>query len=150
MRTGKFGAVWRAVAVAFTLTLAPAPLPAQIQALALPTAEQQALYRELVRELRCLVCANQSLWDSNSALARDLRAKVEDMVRAGKTRAQITAYMVERYGEYVLYRPRFSVTTIFLWLAPLGLLLVGLGVIANLLRRSVRNLDQDEESQGDA
>ncbi len=86
--------------------------------------EQRELYQEMLAELRCLVCQNQNLADSNADLARDLRTKTEEMVRAGNSREQIIGYMVSRYGDFVLYRPPFKSTTVVLWLSPFALLLL--------------------------
>ena len=89
------------------------------------TAQQESLYTGLIGELRCLVCANQSLSDSNADLAKDLRGKVREMVARGRSRAEIIDYLVNRYGEYVLYRPRFSPATFFLWVGPFLAVLAG-------------------------
>lgn len=93
---------------------------------------QEKVYADLITELRCLVCANQSLADSNSGLAGDLRARVREMLRAGQGRAEITDYMVGKYGEYVLYRPRFSAANWFLWLAPFLAVIGGLIFVRRL------------------
>ena len=120
----------RFAVVMFIATLGtPAPAPAQVEATQFESAQQEFLYNDLIGELRCLVCANQSLSDSNSDLAKDLRGKVHDMVRGGRSRAQIIDYLVARYGEYVLYRPRFSRANVFLWFAPLLAVLAGLAFI---------------------
>ncbi len=106
-----------------------APAVAQVEAVRFASAQQASLYRELIGELRCLVCANQSLSDSNADLAKDLRVKVRDMVADGQSRAMIVDYMVARYGTYILYRPRFSVANFFLWVAPLAVVVAGLVVV---------------------
>ena len=79
-----------------------------------------------MRELRCLVCANQSLRDSNAGLAEDLRSKTRELIIAGHNRAEILNYMAERYGEYVRYRPGFYSATVVLWIAPFIVALAGL------------------------
>jgi cytochrome c-type biogenesis protein CcmH len=83
---------------------------------------QEARARALSAELRCLVCQNQSIDDSNAPLAKDLRVLVREQITAGKTDAQVIGYVVARYGEFVLLRPRFTWSTALLWLAPLLLL----------------------------
>ena len=83
-----------------------------------PTPELADRYRGLVGEIRCLVCQNQSIADSNAELARDLRDKVDEMLRAGRSDEAILAYMVDRYGNFVRYRPPFDATTLLLWLGP--------------------------------
>ena len=83
-----------------------------------PTPELADRYRGLIGEIRCLVCQNQSIADSNVELARDLRDKVDEMLRAGRPDEEILAYMVDRYGNFVRYRPPFDATTLLLWLGP--------------------------------
>lgn len=116
----------------------PDSLPARVEAVRFETAQQESLYSGLIGELRCLVCANQSLSDSNSDLAEDLRGKVRDMVGRGQGRDEIVDYMVTRYGEYVLYRPRFSPANFFLWLAPFAAALAGLGFVVVMATRKPR------------
>ena len=81
-------------------------------------ATQERRYHKLIDELRCLVCQNQNLADSNAQLALDLRNKVFEMVTSDKTDKQVTDYMVERYGEYVLYNPPLDLVTSILWIGP--------------------------------
>ena len=91
-----------------------------------PSMEER--YNDLTLELRCLVCQNQNLADSDAPLAQDLRKEIYDMMMAGQDDAQIKTFMVERYGDFVLYRPAMSGNTLLLWLMP-GILL-GVGAIA--------------------
>ena len=93
----------------------------------LPTPELQARYDNLINELRCLVCQNQSIADSNAGLASDLRREVHSMLLAGKTDAEILKFMTDRYGDFVLFRPPFVRRTLLLWLAPA--LLLGIGTL---------------------
>jgi cytochrome c-type biogenesis protein CcmH len=83
---------------------------------------QEARARALSAELRCLVCQNQSIDDSNAPLAKDLRVLVREQITAGKTDGEVIGYVVARYGEFVLLRPRLTWSTALLWLAPLLLL----------------------------
>ena len=85
-------------------------------------------------ELRCLVCQNQTIADSNAELAVDLRRQIREQIAAGKTDDQIIGFMVGRYGEFVLYRPRFKATTLLLWLGPALLVLAGFWTLARSLR----------------
>ena len=101
------------------------------------TPEGEALYKDLIQELRCLVCQNQNIADSDADLAVDLRREIFTMIDAGGTRHDIIDFMVQRYGEFVLYKPRFSTRTLILWLAPAVLLLMGAIV---MWRSSVRGL----------
>ena len=91
--------------------------------------------RHLSEKLRCLVCQNQSLADSNAELAEDLRGQVRAQVAAGKSDEQIIGYMVERYGDFVLYEPPFKTTTAPLWIGPFALLLIALAALVVVLRR---------------
>lgn len=93
------------------------------------TPEGANLYDTLIKELRCLVCQNQNIADSNADLAVDLRREIYTMIQAGSTKANIIDFMVQRYGEFVLYNPRFSSRTIILWVAPLLLLLLGVFIM---------------------
>lgn len=100
--------------------------------------EQTSRYQNLINELRCLVCQNQNIADSNAPLANDLREQVQAQILAGRSDSEITRYLTDRYGDFVLYRPPFKASTALLWLAPLlllaGALLAGLA----FLRRSRR------------
>ena len=95
----------------------------------------EARYRALISELRCLVCQNQTLADSNAPLAVDLRDEVREQLAAGASDDEVVAYLTARYGDFVLYRPRFTAMTAALWLAPLLLLLLALAVAWRALRR---------------
>ncbi len=87
-------------------------------------------------ELRCLVCQGQSLADSNSEFAVDMRAQIQEMMEGGMNDRQVVDFMVERYGDYVRYRPPFKATTMLLWFGPFILLAVGVAVLyTNILRR---------------
>ncbi len=99
------------------------PSSAGVDVVAFDDPGQEALYQEMIRELRCLVCQNQNLADSNAELAQDLRRKTVELVKAGKDREAIVDYMVSRYGDFVLYHPRFNAKTAFLWISPLILFL---------------------------
>ena len=95
----------------------------------------QERYEKIIDEVRCLKCQNQTIKDSNAFLAADLRREIRRMLDEGKTDAEIFDFLVARYGEFALYRPRMSGKTLVLWLAP-GLLLLGGGfVLLNILRR---------------
>jgi cytochrome c-type biogenesis protein CcmH len=97
--------------------------------------ELQARYEHIIEEVRCLKCQNQSIKDSNAFLAGDLRREIRRMLSEGKTDDEIYDFLVTRYGEFALYRPRMSGKTLILWIAPIGLLLVGGFVLVNILRR---------------
>jgi cytochrome c-type biogenesis protein CcmH len=110
-------------AVAGVLCMAAAADPAE----RLRDPSQEARARHLFEQVRCLVCQNESIDDSQADLARDLRGIVREQVRAGRSDDQIKRFLVDRYGEFVLLRPSFSVGNAALWLAPFGV--VGLGLL---------------------
>lgn len=99
---------------------------------------QQRQYEALLPELRCLVCQNETLADSEAPLAEDLRREVAEMVRAGQSSAAIKDFLVDRYGDFVLYRPTVKPLTYALWFGPFALLLLGTGVWLALTRRTRR------------
>jgi cytochrome c-type biogenesis protein CcmH len=92
-------------------------------------------YKALVKELRCPKCQNQNLADSNSPIADDLRREVYELLQQGKADIEIVDFMVKRYGEFVLYRPRVSSLTYVLWFGPALLLLIGFIVVVLILRK---------------
>ena len=100
-----------------------------------PAAEVDRRLQSLSGELRCLVCQNQSLADSDAELAIDLRREIRRMIEAGKSDAEIRDFLVARYGDFILYEPPFKPLTLLLWLGPLFFLLLGLGLLLRSLRR---------------
>jgi len=89
------------------------------------TKEQETLYQNLAKELRCLVCQNQNLADSDAGLAKDLKNQVAEFVKAGQDATTIKQYMVDRYGDFVTYDPPLNASTYFLWFSPLVVFLMG-------------------------
>lgn len=122
--------------------LVPIAAAAVVDPETLPDPELDARYRELIAEIRCLVCQNQSLADSNAALAVDLREQVRSMLVEGATDEEVVDYLTARYGDFVLYRPPFRASTAALWLSPLLFLLVIAGVAWRLLRAGRRPAEQ--------
>ncbi len=106
--------------------------------------ELQARYETIISEVRCLQCQNQSIKDSNVFLAADLRREIRRMLGEGKTDAQIYDFLVARYGDFALYRPRMSGKTLVLWLAPLLLLAGGALIMLRVVRRRM-TLPIDDE-----
>lgn len=98
-------------------------------------AEDEARYKELIAELRCPKCQNQNLLDSDAPIAADLRRKTRSLIDQGKSNQEVKDYMLERYGDFVLYKPRFTAATAFLWLGPFLLLAI---VVFTLLIRIKR------------
>ncbi len=126
------------------LLLVTAPALAIDTGKAFDDPELQARYEKIIDEVRCLKCQNQTIKDSNAFLAADLRREIRRMLSEGKTDAEIYAFLVERYGEFALYRPRAAGKTLILWLAPLLLLAGGGVVLWRILRRRMA-LPVDDE-----
>jgi cytochrome c-type biogenesis protein CcmH len=108
---------------------------ARVEVYEFDNAEQEARYNKLIAELRCLVCQNQNLADSNAELAVDLRRKTYTMVKADKSEREIADFMVARYGEFVLYRPPFNSRTLLLWIGPFLILVLGVGLLIGTIRK---------------
>ncbi len=110
-------------------------------------ADEEARYQQLTAELRCVVCQNQNLADSNAPLAQDLRKKIHSMMQAGRTDDEIKQFLIDRYGDFVLYMPPVKSNTLVLWLMPAVLLFGGALVVVIVVRK--RSLDpggQEEEN----
>jgi cytochrome c-type biogenesis protein CcmH len=147
-----------AAALLAVLLVLAAALPAslafaQAQALSDPTPlvfkgpAEEARFHTLTRELRCVMCQNQSLADSDAPIAHDLRREVLSLMESGKTDAQIKQYLVQRYGEFVLYKPRVEERTWLLWFGPLLVLLAGATVLGLRLKRNRRQPIPDDDTQ---
>ncbi|MCJ8298265.1 MAG: cytochrome c-type biogenesis protein CcmH [Pseudomonadales bacterium] len=121
--------------IALPLLLLSMALSAAIDTYEFDNNTQRKRFQQLSQELRCPKCQNQNLAGSNSAIASDLRDKLYQMVRAGQSTAQIKTYMVERYGEFVLYKPSMNSMTYALWYGPFVLLFIGLLVVVALSRK---------------
>ena len=96
---------------------------------------EETRFHHLTSELRCVMCQNQSLADSNAQIAHDLRREVLDLMREGKSDREVKQFLVERYGEFVLYKPEVTPGTWLLWFGPLVLVLIGGIVVWSILRR---------------
>ena len=127
------------LAMLLWLATLPAFAQANQQANAAPLqfrdTSEEARFHALAAELRCVMCQNQSLADSNAQIAYDLRSEVLDLMREGRSDAEIKEFLVARYGEFVLYRPRMEASTWLLWLGPLVLLAGGGFVVAHVVRK---------------
>ena len=145
---------WRLLALSLWLALSSLPLPAKEAA---PLAADEATEQRLVdisSELRCLVCQNESLAGSRAELANDLRREIRNQIKAGKTNSEIMEFMVNRYGDFVRYRPPLKGSTLLLWFGPALLLLGALAFLVRYLRRrnqgiSDAPLSDDEQRQAD-
>ena len=115
--------------------LFPPPLQAAIESYEFESTQMEADYYRLVRELRCLVCQNQNLAGSNADLAKDLRRQTYELLAQGKTPDQVAQYMVDRYGDFVLYRPRLKRDTLLLWFGPFVMLVLVLWLVIRAMRK---------------
>lgn len=109
---------------------------AKVEMLSFTVPENEARYKKLTAELRCMVCQNQNIASSNADLAKDLRQQVYTHIKKGQSDEEIIAFMVARYGEFVLYRPRLNARTALLWLGPFVLLVGGMFLMIRLMRRT--------------
>ena len=110
--------------------------------------EMQARYEKISSEVRCLVCQNQTIKDSNAFLAADLKREIRRLMEEGKTDAEIYDFLVARYGDFVLYSPRKSGKTLVLWIAPFLFIAVG-GVVALRVVRSRMTMSPDDDTDSD-
>ena len=123
----------------FGILLIQAPFAESIEASIFETEEQQSRYTQLIEDIRCPVCQGQSIGGSNSGLAKDLREKVREMILDGQSDPEIYSYMVERYGDFVVYKPPINIKTYLLWFAPLFILILSL---IFLFRSTKRNTEK--------
>jgi cytochrome c-type biogenesis protein CcmH len=106
----------------------------------------QQRYLGLINELRCMQCQNETLADSNVGLAADLRLEIHQLILAGKTDDQIRDYLVARYGDFILFRPRMNLHNLWLWAAPGIMLIAGLGIAVRVVRQRARLPIGDDDS----
>lgn len=126
------------LAALLTLLLAAVPALAAIDPLPFSSEAERERYYALAGELRCMVCQNQSLADSDAPLARDLRRELFELMQSGRSDGQIKAYLTERYGDFVLYRPPLDRRTWWLWFGPGVLAIIGLVAVAVIVRKRRR------------
>ena len=144
------------VLLVLLIALWSAPALALIAGEELDDPALEARAREISKELRCLVCQNQSIDDSNAELAKDLRALVRERLLAGDSDSEVTAYVVARYGDFVLLRPPFKASTYALWLGPAVILVLAFAGAGVYMRRQSRHvaeaapLDDDERRRLDS
>jgi cytochrome c-type biogenesis protein CcmH len=111
----------------------------------------QARYEKLIAEVRCVTCQNQNIKDSNAFIASDLRREIRRMIGEGKSNEEVTDFLVTRYGDFVLYRPRFEGKTLALWIAPFLLVLFGgLSLVRVVRHRMTLPIDDESGGNGDA
>jgi cytochrome c-type biogenesis protein CcmH len=131
---------WLAPLIIVLALASPAAMAVQPDEV-LPDAALEARARALSKELRCMVCQNQSIDDSDAPLARDLRVLLRERLQAGDSDRQVIDFLVDRYGEFVLLKPRFSAHTALLWLGPAAILLIGAFGLFLALRRQRADSD---------
>ena len=138
------------------ITLFAALVLMSVPALAIDTGkafedpEMQARYERLIAETRCVTCQNQSIKDSNAFIAADLRREIRRLMAEGKTNDEIADFLVTRYGDFVLYRPRMTGKTLALWIAPFVLILFGGVALVRVVRRRMSMPLDDEDKAGGA
>ena len=140
------------ILVILCLSLLSALSYAEIEHHEFKSIEQEQSYQTLISELRCLVCQNQTIADSNADLAKDLRRQVYEMLQQGQSQQQIADFMTERYGDFVLYNPNFNLKTGLLWLGPALFLLMGLIAVLLFARKKPNTetgLTSEQKSQLD-
>lgn len=120
-----------------------------IEAYSFDNKEQEKVYQSLIEDLRCLVCQNQNIAESNAELAKDMRRKTHEMVIQGKSEKEISAFMVTRYGDFVLYRPPFEPMTWLLWFGPFIIFLIGLVFVVRFMKSQNAGAQTESLSEED-
>ena len=118
----------------YSLTFSLMSVAAPIETFKFESAETEKIFHKLSEEIRCLVCQNQNIAESNADLAKDLRLEIYTMLSAGKSEEEIVDFMVQRYGDYVLYRPPFKPMTWLLWFGPIIIFAFGLVYVVRLMK----------------
>jgi cytochrome c-type biogenesis protein CcmH len=123
------------LALCLLLGASPAHAGVTLEAFKFNSKAEEQHFKDLIEELRCLVCQNQSLADSDAELAHDLRAEVYDMIQAGKSDDEIVTFLVTRYGDFVLYNPPVKPSTYLIWFGPFVLMLIAVLLLLRSIRR---------------
>ena len=131
------------VFLVMALLLTPPVVAAPVVTYEFASEEQEALFNKLSNELRCLVCQNQSIADSNAELATDLRDEIYDMLQQGNSEEEIVEFMVARYGDFVLYNPPMKPMTWLLWFGPAFALLAGFFFVVRIINRQKKSAVAD-------
>ncbi|MBM7334211.1 MAG: cytochrome c-type biogenesis protein [Alcanivorax sp.] len=139
--------VFPALSLVLCALLLASPLRAAIDLYQFDNTEQQDRFHRLTEELRCPKCQNQSIADSDAEIARDMRERTARMIREGRSDQEVVNFFVDRYGDFVSYRPPVNERTVILWMGPLGLLLLGVLAIVLLVRRASRRAELEEDDQ---
>jgi cytochrome c-type biogenesis protein CcmH len=131
------------------LSVAVEAIAAPIETFKFASPDTEKVFHKLSEELRCLVCQNQNIAESNADLAKDLRLEIYNMLTDGKTEDEIVDFMVQRYGDYVLYRPPFKPMTWLLWFGPLIVFVIGLIFAIRFMRAQSSESSQESLSEED-
>ncbi len=131
--------------LSFSLQLSAAP----IETFKFDSPETEKIFHKLSEELRCLVCQNQNIAESNASLAKDLRLEIYTMLSEGKSEAEIVDFMVARYGDYVLYRPPFKPMTWLLWFGPIIVFIFGLIFVVRYMKSQAAEAEPEELTEAD-
>jgi cytochrome c-type biogenesis protein CcmH len=134
--------VFRAVCIALCLSFSTVAL-AEIAGFPFKNEAQEERFETLASQLRCLVCQNQSLADSDAPLAQDLRSELYEQIQTGNSNDQIISFLTGRYGDFILYKPAFNARTLLLWLSPLLLFIIGVVCLFRF------NLKSGQEAEGE-
>ena len=137
------------LALSVTLFFSVAVNSAPIETFKFDSPDKEKVFHKLSEELRCLVCQNQNIAESNAGLAKDLRLEIHTMLSEGKTEAEIVDFMVQRYGDYVLYRPPFNPMTWLLWFGPLIIFIIGLIFAVRFMKAQSTDAQSDNLSDED-
>lgn len=125
----------RKILILVLLLMPHAVIAAPMDQFEFDSSEQEEAFHRLSQELRCLVCQNQAIAESDAGLAKDLRTEIHKMLQEGKTEKEITDFMVQRYGDFVLYDPPFKPATWLLWFGPVLVFMIAIYYVINFLRR---------------
>jgi cytochrome c-type biogenesis protein CcmH len=134
----------------FLAVFKPGEAHAQIDVFDFETPEQEQRYRQLSNDFRCPMCQNANLSSSPGGVASDLRREIYRMIMEGQTDAQIEEFMLARYGDFILYRPRLTAQTLLLWFGPIMFLLAGAWVARNIIRNSGMKKFNHNRAEADA
>lgn len=132
------------IALFFLMCVSFSSISAPVETFQFDSPETEKIFHKLSEELRCLVCQNQNVAESNADLAKDLRLEIYTMLSEGKTEDEIVDFMVQRYGDYVLYRPPLKPMTWLLWFGPIIIFTIGLVFVVRFMR------SQDDATQTDS
>ncbi len=145
LTTTRFLFLLRCLPLALLLGLGSSPAFSAIDVYQFNNETDRERFYTLTTELRCPKCQNQNIADSNAPIAQDLRTKIHAMLGENRSDQEIIDYMIARYGDFVLYQPRMNTKTYILWFGPIGLLVMGIGIVIYISRRNSAKIQQNTE-----